>query len=48
MSARRPPPAWRLPQGVNAPLWEYANTPRLAAEEDAFRDRRKPYLIYPE
>lgn len=36
MSARRPPPAWRLPQGVNAPLWEYANTPRLAAEEDAY------------
>jgi len=33
---RRPPPAWRLPQGVNAPLWEYLNTPRLAAEEDAY------------
>ncbi|WP_337175048.1 class I SAM-dependent methyltransferase [Paludisphaera sp.] len=36
MSARRPPPAWRLPPGVNAPLWEYLNTPRLAAEEDAY------------
>lgn len=36
MSARRPPPAWRLPQGVNSPLWEYLNTPRLAAEEDAY------------
>ncbi len=36
MSSRRPPPAWRLPQGVNAPLWEYLNTPRLAAEEDAY------------
>ena len=30
------PPAWRLPEGVDAPLWQYANTPRLAAEEDAY------------
>ncbi|MDR3619267.1 MAG: class I SAM-dependent methyltransferase [Paludisphaera borealis] len=36
MSARRPPPSWRLPEGVNPPLWEYLNTPRLAAEEDAY------------
>ncbi|WP_165071813.1 class I SAM-dependent methyltransferase [Paludisphaera rhizosphaerae] len=36
MSGRRPPPAWRLPQGVNTSLWEYFNTPRLAAEEDAY------------
>jgi len=30
------PPAWRLPDGVDAPLWEYAHTPRLAAEEDVY------------
>lgn len=36
MSTRRPPPAWRLPQGVNTSLWEYVHTPRLAAEEDAY------------
>jgi len=36
MSARRPPPTWRLPRGVDAPLWEYQNTARLAAEEDAY------------
>lgn len=36
MSVRRAPPAWRLPEGVNAPLWEYLHTPRLAAEEDAY------------
>src|SRR3954452_6492418 len=36
MSARRVPPAWRLPHGVTPPLWEYLNTPRLAAEEDAY------------
>lgn len=35
----RVPPAWRLPEGVNASLWQYANSPRLAHEEDAyFRD----------
>jgi SAM-dependent methyltransferase len=33
------PPAWRLPEGVNAALWQYTQTPRLAEEEDAyFRD----------
>ncbi len=36
MSTFRTPPAWRLPEGVNAPLWQYAHTPRLAAEEDAY------------
>jgi SAM-dependent methyltransferase len=30
------PPAWRLPDGVDAGLWEYAHTPRLAAEEDDY------------
>ncbi len=36
MSGGGPPPAWKLPPGVNATLWQYANTPRLAAEEDAY------------
>jgi SAM-dependent methyltransferase len=37
MSERRPiPPSWRLPQGVNPSLWEYAHTPRLAEEEDDY------------
>lgn len=36
MSARRVPPSWRMPQGVDPPLWEYLHTPRLAAEEDAY------------
>jgi SAM-dependent methyltransferase len=32
------PPDWRLPEGVNAALWQYAQTPRLAVEEaDYFR-----------
>jgi SAM-dependent methyltransferase len=30
------PPAWRLPEGVDAALWQYTHTPRLAAEEDAY------------
>jgi SAM-dependent methyltransferase len=30
------PPHWRLPEGVSAALWEYAHTPRLAEEEDAY------------
>jgi len=30
------PPAWRLPAGVNASLWQYAHTPRLAHEEDRY------------
>ena len=34
-----PPPLWRMPRGVNASLWDYARSERLAAEEDAyFRD----------
>jgi ubiquinone/menaquinone biosynthesis C-methylase UbiE len=36
MSTFRLPPVWRLPEGVDAPLWQYAHTPRLAAEEDAY------------
>jgi SAM-dependent methyltransferase len=36
MNLSRVPPAWRLPDGVDAPLWEYTHTPRLAAEEDAY------------
>jgi SAM-dependent methyltransferase len=39
MSLDRIPPAWRLPEGVNASLWEYTQTSRLAEEEDDyFRD----------
>src|SRR3954453_17508166 len=39
MSLDRIPPAWRLPEGVNASLWEYTQSPRLAVEEDDyFRD----------
>jgi SAM-dependent methyltransferase len=30
------PPSWRLPAGVNASLWRYAHTPRLAEEEDDY------------
>ncbi|MEJ7639888.1 MAG: class I SAM-dependent methyltransferase, partial [Singulisphaera sp.] len=30
------PPSWRLPEGVNASLWKYAHTPRLAEDEDAY------------
>ncbi len=36
MALPRIPPRWRLPEGVDAPLWQYAHTPRLAAEEDAY------------
>jgi SAM-dependent methyltransferase len=36
MNIHRVPPAWRLPEGVNVPLWEYLHTPRLAFEEDAY------------
>src|SRR5215831_1168079 len=36
MSTFRIPPAWRLPEGIDAPLWQYVHTPRLAAEEDAY------------
>ena len=38
MNDLTPPPAWRLPEGVNASLWRYANTPRLASEEDEYFD----------
>jgi len=38
MSGLPPPPAWRLPDGVNPSLWEYAHTPRLATEEDEYFD----------
>ena len=31
-----PPPAWLLPDGVDAPLWRYTHTPRLATEEDDY------------
>lgn len=36
MTIHRVPPAWRLPEGVNVPLWEYLHTSRLAVEEDAY------------
>ena len=36
MKFTRVPPSWRLPDGVDAPLWEYTHTSRLAAEEDAY------------
>jgi SAM-dependent methyltransferase len=32
----RVPPAWQMPEGVDGPLWQYTQTPRLAAEEDAY------------
>ncbi|MBX6315952.1 MAG: class I SAM-dependent methyltransferase [Isosphaeraceae bacterium] len=31
-----PPPPWRLPEGVNPALWEYAHSSRLAADEDEY------------
>lgn len=31
-----PPPGWKLPEGVNPALWQYAHTPRLADEEDDY------------
>ncbi len=38
MSDAAPPP-WQMPEGVNASLWHYAHSPRLAEEEDLyFRD----------
>jgi SAM-dependent methyltransferase len=36
MNLARIPPAWRLPDGVDAPLWQYTHTPHLAADEDAY------------
>ena len=33
------PPPWKMPEGVNASLWHYAHSRRLAEDEDAyFRD----------
>jgi ubiquinone/menaquinone biosynthesis C-methylase UbiE len=36
MNFARVPPDWQMPQGVDGPLWQYTQTPRLAAEEDAY------------
>ena len=36
MSGRPVPPAWKLPKGVNASLWTYAHSPRIAEDEDEF------------
>ncbi len=36
MNTGSPPPSWKLPEGVNASLWEYAHTPRLADDEDDY------------
>lgn len=30
------PPDWRMPEGVNAALWHYAQSKRLAEDEDAY------------
>lgn len=30
------PPPWRLPEGVDGPLWRYAHESRLAADEDRY------------
>lgn len=39
MTDKPVPPPWRLPQGVNSSLWQYAHTTRLAEDEDDyFRD----------
>ena len=42
MSVDAVPPAWKLPKGVNASLWRYAHTPRLAEDEDALLRRPPP------
>ena len=36
MSERPVPPAWKLPKGVNASLWTYAHSIRIAADEDRY------------
>ncbi len=36
MNYTRVPPAWQMPDGVDGPLWQYTQTQRLAAEEDAY------------
>jgi SAM-dependent methyltransferase len=38
MNDLTPPPDWRLPEGVNASLWSYAHSRRLATEEDEYFD----------
>lgn len=39
MSDDPPPPTWRLPEGVNSSLWEYARSTRMVEEDDDyFRD----------
>lgn len=32
----RPLPSWRFPEGVDRPLWDYAQSERIAREEDAY------------
>ncbi|GIW87439.1 MAG: SAM-dependent methyltransferase [Isosphaeraceae bacterium] len=34
--AAQPPPDWCLPTGVDAPLWAYAHSERLALEDDGY------------
>lgn len=36
MESITPPPDWMLPDGVNASLWVYAHTTRLAQDEDDY------------
>ncbi len=36
MNMESVPPPWKLPKGVNASLWQYAHSPRIAAEEDDY------------
>ncbi len=36
MSEPALPPSWKLPEGVNASLWQYAHTAWLAESEDAY------------
>jgi SAM-dependent methyltransferase len=44
MNLTRIPPAWRLPEGVDAALWQYTHTPRLAADEDAYFEGHALFL----
>lgn len=32
----RPLPSWKFPEGVDRPLWDYAQSERIASEEDAY------------
>ncbi len=36
MTVDEAPPAWRMPRGVNSSLWQYANSPRIAEDEEHF------------